>query len=111
MKFTKLTQRKKNLKGELLRIKKALIKSGAIKIILFGSYARGHVSRTTDIDLLVVKDTKKPFSERLSEVYDKIIPTVAADILVYTPDELDNMSEWNSFIKKILKEGKVIYAA
>jgi len=103
--------RKKYLKKELLRIKRVLIKSGVKKIILFGSLARGVVGRTTDIDLLVVKDTKAPFSERLGEIYNTVVPRVAADILVYTRDEMADLSGKSLFLKRILKEGKILYAA
>lgn len=111
MKISTIKKRQTHIKKELLRIKKVLIKLGAEKIILFGSLAQGRVGRTTDIDLLVVKKTNASFSKRLSEVYSNVVPKVAVDMLVYTPDELDSMSKWNIFIRKILKEGKVIYAA
>lgn len=111
MKTKKLIKRKKNLKEELLRIKRALIKLGAKKIILFGSLAHDVVGRTTDIDLLVIKDTKASFSERLDEVYSKVVPRMATDIMVYTQDEIDDLSKWNIFIRRVLKEGKIIYAA
>ena len=103
--------RKKRLKRELKRLKKALVRLGAKKIILFGSFARGIIGRTTDIDLLVIKDTNATFAERLAETYNSLIPRVSTDILVYTQEELDELSKWNIFIRRILKEGKVIYAA
>jgi len=107
----RLGKRKRLLKRELLRIKKGLIRAGAKKIIVFGSFSRGVVGRTTDIDMLVVKETNAPFFERLTEIYNGIMPKCAVDILVYTQEELEDMSKWSVFIRKILKEGKVIYAA
>lgn len=72
------------LKSELDRIAGQLRQMGAQKIILFGSYARGRVNALTDLDLVAVMDTDLPFVERTAEVYRRIVPRVAADILVYT---------------------------
>lgn len=80
------------------------------KIILFGSLAGGKIGITSDLDLLVVKDTDKPFLTRLREIMEQLNPRVAVDILVYTPKEFEVMqSEPNSFIKGILKNGRVVY--
>jgi len=35
------------------------------KIILFGSAARGEADAESDLDLLVIKETREPFVERL----------------------------------------------
>lgn len=37
------------------------------RIILFGSEARGDADEASDIDLIIVKRTKKPFVQRLVE--------------------------------------------
>ncbi len=107
----RLMKRKRALKRELLRIKRGLIALGAKKIILFGSLASGRVRRTTDIDLLVVKDSDARFSDRLKEVYDKIAPRMASDILIYTQDEFNKLSKTSIFVRRAIKEGKVLYGA
>lgn len=40
----------------------------AEKIVLFGSYAYGTADEESDIDLLIVKQTDKPFFQRMFEV-------------------------------------------
>lgn len=98
------------LKLELRRITKKLIQMGAIKIILFGSAAKGSAGIWSDLDLVVVfADSKNDFITRVTDLYRDVKPRVAADILVYTALEFKAMSESNSFIKHILKEGKVLY--
>jgi len=81
------------------------------KIILFGSFARGEIDEYSDIDLVIIKNEKKPFIERLGEVIMYIRKELyPVDILVYTPDEFEEMKKnSNPFIEEVLKDGKVIY--
>jgi len=82
----------------------------ARKAIVFGSFARGTQDKRSDLDMIVVMDTRKRFLRRYKELdalYDQL-KGIAADILVYTPSELDSISD-RPFIKKALQEGKLIY--
>lgn len=81
------------------------------KIILFGSYANGNAKESSDIDLLLVKQTKEIPVDRAITVRkslrDFLFPM---DILVYTPDEIENFKGSKfSFISQVLKSGKIIY--
>ncbi len=103
--------REKKLREELKRIVNIAGQEQSIhKMILFGSLATGNITGKSDIDLLVIQDTKaKPF-KRTEELYQKISPNVALDLLVYNGDELNEMKKTSSFIRRILEEGIVIYA-
>jgi predicted nucleotidyltransferase len=82
------------------------------KIILFGSAARGEADAQSDLDLIVIKDTKESFIERLEAMAKLCPPGVHADILVYTPEEIRAMvEEENPFIIQALREGKLLYEA
>jgi predicted nucleotidyltransferase len=82
------------------------------KVILFGSAARGDADAESDLDLLVIKETREPFVARLESMADLCPAGVHADILVYTPDEIQMMlDEENPFIMQALREGKVVYEA
>jgi len=111
MQNSDIASRQKALKIELKRVVNELKKAGVERIILFGSLARDDISQTSDIDLLVVQETKKKFMERLIELYEVINPRYALDLLVYTPLEFDEMKENTIFVKKILSEGKLLYEA
>lgn len=98
------------LNNELERMVKVLAEEyQAEKVILFGSLAEGDIHDWSDIDLLVVKETSKPFYERLEEVVEIVKPNVGTDIIVYTPKELEEMRGQLFFEDEILKKGKVIY--
>lgn len=81
------------------------------KIILFGSTVTGNVGEWSDLDLVIIKETPKPFIQRLKEVALLCLVPVSVDYLVYTPDEFEKMiAEGNYFIvNEVLKKGKVLY--
>lgn len=77
------------------------------RIILFGSHARGTADKWSDIDLLIIKQTKDRYFDRVKKVR-KAIPGLPADILVYTPNELEK-SKNTFFMQEVLEEGKTLY--
>lgn len=102
-------ERKQNLEDELQRMISEIIKLDVEKIILFGSLVTGKIHSTSDIDLIIIKKTNKRFIDRLDEFYNYISPDVSTDILVYTPEEFEEMKLRSQFIKTALKNAKVIY--
>jgi len=78
------------------------------KISLFGSYARGRADLFTDLDVLVIMETDKPFIERSGEIHSLLALPVDADILCYTPKEFRRMRD-TPFIKNILEDEVVLY--
>ena len=82
----------------------------AQKIIIFGSFANGKISRWSDIDLVIIKDTEKSFLDRIKEVFLLLHPQVGVDILVYTPQEFKSLSARRIFFQKeINAKGITIY--
>ena len=80
------------------------------KIIIFGSFAYGKPKENSDVDLVVIKKTKKRFIKRLFEVCQYVKSRLGTDILVYTPKEWkEALEEENYFIKEISQKGTVIY--
>lgn len=103
--------RQRLLEKELERILPEIKQLGVKKVILFGSLVSGPITRTSDIDLIIVKETEKRFLDRLDEFYTRLKPNVAMDILVYTPKELEEMKQNSSFVRRALREGQVLYEA
>ncbi len=82
-----------------------------MKIILFGSAARGEYDEVNDLDFLIIKkDVPLHGLERMRELDELIERNIAADMLVYRPDEFDERIKLGDpFIKTILREGRVLY--
>lgn len=81
------------------------------KIILFGSYAYGKAKKESDIDLLIVKDTKERVIDRIVQIY-KIVNIRKIDLspFVVTPEEIDERIRiGDHFFKEILAKGEVLY--
>ncbi|RLC71573.1 MAG: nucleotidyltransferase domain-containing protein [Chloroflexi bacterium] len=81
------------------------------KIILFGSYARGEAKSSSDLDLVIIKDSNLPRTQRYAQVrrlfWGMGIPM---DILVYTPQEFERyQSVPGSFTYTVTREGRVLY--
>ena len=94
-----------------IKKKLAVLKENPVirKVVLFGSYARGDVSRKSDMDLVVIMKTNKRFFDRYEfcdQLYD--IFNTGLDILPYTEEEFSRISH-RPFIKAIIKEGIVVY--
>ncbi|MBC7250778.1 MAG: nucleotidyltransferase domain-containing protein [Anaerolineae bacterium] len=80
------------------------------RIILFGSYCTGQVSEWSDLDLVIIKDTEAPFLDRTRRILELLKPQVGVDVLVYTPEEFEQLSQERAFVRQeILAKGKVIY--
>jgi predicted nucleotidyltransferase len=89
-----------------------------LKVILFGSYARGMPHDESDIDLVVILDregksdsyrslikNRMEISRRLRDLKKRY----PMDILVYTKDEWEELrASESSFIRKIEKHGIAI---
>jgi predicted nucleotidyltransferase len=95
---------------EVERLTREAIALGVQRVILFGSLVWGNPGLTSDIDLILIWDTPLGFLERTAEVYRCLQPQVAADLFVYTPDELTRMAH-TPFLRRALAEGRVLYAA
>lgn len=103
----KSKNRKQLLQKELKRIVSVLKKEyKPEKIILFGSLVNGNVKEWSDIDLLLIKKTKKRYLDRIDEVLNLIHPKVGVDMFVFSPQEIEKK---NPYIDEILLTGKNVY--
>lgn len=80
------------------------------KVVLFGSYAAGRRDLLTDLDLLVVMDSPLGVVERSLALARQLSAGVALDLLVYTPQELEQLRD-SPFFQEVLGKGKVLYEA
>ena len=82
-----------------------------LKVILFGSAARGRYQECNDLDFLIIKDDVPLYGlQRMRELDDLIDRNMPADMIVYRPEELvDRLELGDPFVKAILKEGRILY--
>jgi len=82
-----------------------------LRIILFGSYARGQAGPDSDVDLLIVlpeaENKRQAAIEIRRQLNDLTVPT---DIVVTTPDEIERRGTLiGTILRPALREGKVLY--
>lgn len=92
-------------------VRRILTIGSPVKIVPFGSHAKGTARPDSDLDLLIIEESDLP-PYRRSGRYRRVLCGVfpAKDIVVWTPQEVD---EWkavpNAFISTPLAEGKLLY--
>lgn len=80
------------------------------KVILFGSLAQDQVEAWSDIDLVVVQPTEDRFLDRTKEMLRLLQPRVGLDVLVYTPEEFEQLCRDRAFFREeIVQKGRVLY--
>ena len=80
------------------------------KVILFGSLASGRLRPESDIDLLIVQNSKEPIFERVKRLERVLERRYAADLIVLTPQEVQTLLDTdNRYLKDIFSHGKVLY--
>lgn len=85
-----------------------LSRHGVKEAYLFGSYAQNTLTAWSDLDLLIVAESQQPFVERPRQFFDLLDLGIPIDILVYTPEEFQQLRHsgsgfWRSFQENHLK--------
>lgn len=94
---------------ELCAIARA--RSDIRRIVVFGSAASGRIGPTSDLDVLVVRETDLPRSRRADELLVAVKAPVGIDMIVVTPEEMRDRLPLTAFGAAILAEGQLVYAA
>ncbi len=82
------------------------------RIILFGSYASGTPTPDSDVDLLVIVPFEGKAPRKSLEILNKVDPKFSVDIVVRTPEQVQQRLTWNDFfLRDIMEKGKVLYEA
>ncbi|MBT3272031.1 MAG: nucleotidyltransferase domain-containing protein [Spirochaetales bacterium] len=82
-------------------------KSDFTEAYIFGSVANESTDEYSDLDLLLVRETKLPFFDRIREIMELRNSFNKMDLLIYTPEELSTMlaEPGRYFIKNIIETG------
>ena len=80
------------------------------RVVLFGSYAGGHATEDSDVDLLVVMPHKGRDVEQAFEIRRTIPRTFPLDLVVRTPEGVRRRVRQNdTFLTSIWRTGKTLY--
>ena len=83
-----------------------------LKIVLFGSRARGDAHPDSDLDLLIIEESDLPRYKRAARYLHALVGLFPEkDVVVWTPAEIEEWAQVpNAFITEVVREGKVLYA-
>jgi predicted nucleotidyltransferase len=101
-------QDRARLEEEIASLVEQLKAMGAVKVILFGSLARGEMSLFSDIDLLVLFDDDRSAHELTREVYQRLRAREGVDIVAHSVRAMGQLQE-RPFFRHILSYGKVLH--
>jgi predicted nucleotidyltransferase len=84
-----------------------------VRVLLFGSAARGEMAASSDLDVLVVVKDGTPRRPLARSLYPLLVGVgVGVDIVVATESELERHAETPGLIyREALRHGRVLYAA
>jgi predicted nucleotidyltransferase len=82
-----------------------------LRVILFGSYARGQAHAASDLNLCLVVPEAGEWLERHAEfLRDFDLPGAVLRPVIYTVQELERLrAEAHPFVREILEEGRVLH--
>lgn len=106
--------RKDLIQSEIDRILSiAASDSSVVRVFVFGSAcALEQVHDESDLDVCIVQRTELKFFDRLAAWIDRIEPHIGVDLVVYTPEEFDDLRHSNYFVREEIEaKGELIYAA
>lgn len=94
----------------LSALRPLLVERDARAAWIFGSHARGTAAPESDIDVIVVAPSDRPFVDRFRDYLPAILAVGAAvDLFVYTPDEFERMqAEERPFLTAALESAQRI---
>lgn len=80
------------------------------QIILFGSHAWGRPTKDSDVDIFIIKKGRRNFLKDQQKVRKIINGEIAADILIYSPEKVEErLNLGDFFFKNIMAKGVRLY--
>lgn len=85
------------------RLPTLLRRRGIKEAYLFGSWARGDADHLSDVDLVVVAPSERPFVDRFRDFPEILSAPAGVDLVVYTPEEFTRERRLNRFLRHVLR--------
>lgn len=88
-----------------------LRRHGAKAAYVVGSWARDEADAWSDVDLVIVAPSTRPFVDRFKDYLPAILAAPRpVELFVYTPEEFDRMrAEERPFLVHVLEGAKLVY--
>lgn len=98
-------------RNDIKQYVKALTREFAPKrVVLFGSYAKGHPTVDSDVDLLVVMDHSGDAVDQALQIRRRIPRAFPLDLLVQSHAEMQRrLARKDMFFVSIMRAGRVLY--
>ena len=102
---------------DYIEIAKEVYGEKLLKVILYGSYARGDFNEESDVDLLFLVDTppakeRQGFYDFLDKAFDiKLESELDLQPIVKSVYTFEKWKEYLPFYKNIISEGEIVYNA
>lgn len=106
-------ERKRVLDNAVERLREYLAGDPTVvRALVFGSYATENVGPKSDLDVIVVQESALPQLSRTADLYVKLCEHLgmAVDLIVYNPQEFDQLSQTRNFVIQAVAQGRWIYA-
>ncbi len=83
-----------------------------MRVLLFGSYARGEQNANSDVDLLIIMPFIGRSAVKSAEIRLRTRPMFPVDLIVRTPGAVEKrIAMGDGFIRDAIEHGKVLYEA
>lgn len=87
--------------------------SHPLRVVLFGSFARGEAGRYSDIDVLVVVEEGSHRRHTAQKIYRNLLGFgESVDVVVATPSDMERYAESPGLVyREAARDGRELYAA
>lgn len=111
MMFGFASHRRQQLDAELRRMAEELPRLGVDRAYLCGDLAGGSVGAESELELVLVHETREPFHRRSDFFTTHLRPLVGTRFFVYTPAEFDRWQDHDPLLRSVISAGVGLYGA